>query len=82
MPQLEAMACGCPVVSPHNSAMIEVVYGAGETVKSWNANDWINTINMVYNNREKYILAGLNRVKKYEREDIIKDLTIYMETDY
>jgi glycosyltransferase involved in cell wall biosynthesis len=82
MPQLEAMACGCPVVSPHNSAMIEVVDGAGETVKSWNANDWINTINMVYNNREKYILAGLNRVKKYEREDIIKDLTIYMETDY
>jgi glycosyltransferase involved in cell wall biosynthesis len=79
MPQLEAMACGCPVVSPHNSAMIEVVEGAGETVKSWDAQDWINTINQVYTNREYYIQAGFQRVETYKVGHVIKNLTHYIE---
>ena len=78
MPQLEAMACGCPVVSPHNSAMIEVVEGAGETVKSWDEHDWIDTINKVYEERIKYIQAGYKRVNKYKREYIVKSLTDYI----
>lgn len=44
MPQLEAMACGCPVVSPHNSAMIEVVEGRGVTIEGKDEKVWINTI--------------------------------------
>lgn len=36
IPQLEAMHCGCPVISPHNSAMIEVVSGRGVTIEGWN----------------------------------------------
>jgi len=78
MPQLEAMACGCPVVSPHNSAMIEVVEGAGVTVKTWDKTDWITTINQVYNNREKYIEAGFRRVEAYQIEKVIKNLTQYI----
>lgn len=44
LPQLEAMKCGCPVVTAHNSAMIEVVSGRGFTVEGWNIKDWCNTI--------------------------------------
>lgn len=44
MPQLEAMKCGCPVVSPNNSAMTEVVSGYGTLVDGWDEETWINAI--------------------------------------
>lgn len=44
IPQLEAMRCGCPVISPHNSAMIEVVGNRGVTIKGWDENVWIDNI--------------------------------------
>ena len=78
MPQLEAMACGCPVVSPHNSAMIEVVEGAGETVKSWEEKDWVSMIMKVDENRQHYIGRGLQRVEEYKREFVIKNLIEYI----
>lgn len=61
MPQLEAMACGCPVVSPHNSAMIEVVQGAGETVLTWETEEWIRKIEQVAQKREYYQKLGIQR---------------------
>lgn len=78
LPQLEAMACGCPVVSPHNSAMIEVVEGAGETVKTWNTHDWVETINKVFNNREHYVQAGLLKAEDNKWDKIITRLTTYI----
>jgi len=80
MPQLEAMACGCPVISPHNSAMIEVVAGAGETVKSWNKEDWIQTIQKVCSNPNGYIQAGFDRVRSYERQAVLQRLTDYIQS--
>jgi len=74
MPQLEAMACGCPVVSPHNSAMIEVVEGAGETVTTWEFTDWVKTIEKVSNNRNYYVQKGYKRVEQYEASTVIKNL--------
>jgi glycosyltransferase involved in cell wall biosynthesis len=65
LPQLEAMTCGCPVVSPHNSAMIEVVEGAGETVSGWNQEDWVSAILKVAKNKEFYRERGLSRTKMY-----------------
>jgi glycosyltransferase involved in cell wall biosynthesis len=78
MPQLEAMACGCPVVSPHNSAMVEVVEGAGETVKTWDEADWLKTITYVDQNREDYIAKGFKRVAAYKRETVIRNLIDYI----
>jgi len=74
MPQLEAMACGCPVVSPHNSAMIEVVEGAGETVATWEFTDWVKAIEKVLNNRNDYVQKGYKRVEQYEASTVIKNL--------
>ncbi len=78
LPQMEAMACGCPVVSPHNSAMIEVVEGAGETVNTWNHQHWIDTINKVYADRNHYVEAGLKRVREQSWSAIINRLADYI----
>lgn len=69
MPQLEAMLCGCPVVTSHNSAMIEVVGDKGITVKGWDKDTWI-----------KAILKGVNEphkqydLKEYDWEIITSKL--------
>lgn len=78
LPQLEAMSCGCPVVSPHNSAMIEVVEGAGETVKGWQAQQWIDTILKVSKERDRYILQGLERASQYDWGSLVKELMAYL----
>jgi glycosyltransferase involved in cell wall biosynthesis len=74
LPQLEAMACGCPVVCPHNSAMIEVVEGAGITVKEWFRQDWIDAISEITVNRAIYVDAGHRRVQSYHWDNIVSDL--------
>ena len=71
LPQLEAMSQGVPVISPCNSAMEEVVSGAGVTIKSWDIKDWINGINEIEKNRFYYINKGLERVKKYDWDEIV-----------
>jgi glycosyltransferase involved in cell wall biosynthesis len=74
LPQLEAMNCGCPVVSPHNSAMVEVVEGAGMTVEGWDLGAWYDTILSVYNNSEYYRNLGLQRAKQYEWPAIVHSI--------
>lgn len=74
LPQLEAMACGCPVVCPHNSAMIEVVEGAGITVREWFRQDWIDAIADIDANRQSYIDAGYDRVARYHWDTIVAGL--------
>jgi len=74
LPQLEAMACGCPVIAPHHSAMIEVVQGAGITVKGWDPQDWLAAIRELALNREHYIQLGYARVKDHNWENVVKKL--------
>ena len=78
LPQLEAMCCGCPVVAAHNSAMIEMVEGAGETVQGWDRNEWINKIIKVDQHRDEYIIRGFERAKSYEWETVIRNLIKYL----
>lgn len=65
LPQLEAMNCGCPVVSPHNSAMVEVVEGAGIVVKGWDTGSWSSAIVDAVARREQFRVLGLSRAKDY-----------------
>ena len=46
MPQLEALLCGCPIVTSHNSAMIEVAEGkdGAYTIEGYESQKWMNTI--------------------------------------
>jgi glycosyltransferase involved in cell wall biosynthesis len=79
LPQLEAMACGCPVIAPHNSAMIEVVQGAGLTVKGWAHRDWLVAIRDLMINRLHYTEMGYARVKDHNWDDIVMRLNNHLD---
>ena len=78
LPQLEAMNCGCPVVSSHNSAMIEIVHGAGQTVEGWDVADWCAAIRDVADNRERYIQRGFDKIAQFDWQKITSDLIEWM----
>lgn len=71
LPQLEAMSMGIPVISPDNSAMKEVVSGAGITVETWNISDWIEAIIKIEKDRSFYVKMGYERILDYNWDEII-----------
>lgn len=73
LPQLEAMALGIPVITPNNSAMKEVVTGAGITVESWDFEDWNLAIEEILKNREFYINRGYDKIQKYNWDDVVNE---------
>lgn len=80
MPQLEAMSCGCPVVSPHNSAMIEVVSQRGITIKGWDNETWINTIVSLLQNDERLKLLKNPDISEYNWDNIIMRVNTYIKS--
>lgn len=70
LPQAEAMKCECPVVSPYNSAMIEVVDGAGVTVKEWDKGVWVNSVLNAIKNRSEIIKKQNERIKNYSWDKV------------
>ncbi|MBV8502043.1 MAG: glycosyltransferase family 4 protein [Paucibacter sp.] len=66
LPQLEAMAAGCPVVAAANSAMIEVVGDGGHLVEGWAPKDWISAIEAVYAARDDYRLRAVQAAAMHE----------------
>ncbi|MBP1617533.1 MAG: glycosyl transferase group 1 [Bacteroidetes bacterium] len=85
MPQLEALFCGCPVISPRNSAMIEVVEGYGIMIECWDKEEWLNIIiDVVKKERKKIYNKELS--EKYNWQNIVIDLflqigALYKKTD-
>jgi len=79
MPLLEAMACSCPVICSHNSAMIEIVDNVGITVKSYNYNDWDNSINELIKNREFYVQRGKSHIEKFKIDLIVNKLFDFLK---
>lgn len=81
MPQLEAMACGCPVVSPHNSAMIEVVDGRGLTIKGWNKKQWIDIICELLEYDARLDEMRNPNLADYDWKDIILRVKMYVDAN-
>lgn len=77
MPQLEALRCGAPVVTAHNSAMIEVVEGRGITVRGYDVNDWITAIKQGLTINRQTLKYDL---EEYEWKNITLRLKKYVET--
>ncbi len=78
LPLLEAMACGCPVVAPHNSAMIEIVSEVGTSVVGWEKDEWVNSIIDAISNRDKLIEKLAYKVLQYNWKKIVSDLQVYL----
>ena len=74
-PVLEAMACGCPVVTSGVSSMPEVVSDAGELVDPLDINDIVRGIVKVLSNQEikdEFIKRGLERSKQFRWGDTVR----------
>lgn len=79
MPQLEAMNCGCPVISPHNSAMIEVVQGRGVTIEGWDRQNWIDHIVRMLTDDEYRSKFKNSDTSEYNWENIITRVNFYIK---
>ncbi|RFZ84804.1 glycosyltransferase family 1 protein [Mucilaginibacter terrenus] len=78
LPLLEAMSCGCPVIAAHNSAMIEVVEGAGITVKSWLIDDWLSALKDIEDNREALVIAGYERLEAFQWKIVVQEFIAFI----
>lgn len=78
IPQLEAMRCGCPVISPHNSAMIEVVGNRGVTIKDWDKNVWINNIIKMISDKDYAAQFRNPNTSEYDWKVIIDRVASYV----
>ncbi len=71
-PPLEAMACGCPVITSNTSSLPEVVGDAGMMVDPYDVDEIANAMKRVLldeNLREEMIKKGLERAKKFRWEN-------------
>ncbi len=74
-PLLEAMACGCPVVTSNTSSLPEVVGEAGITVNPYDTDSLAQAMRQVLTNnelRDNMIRKGLEQAKKFSWEKTAK----------
>lgn len=79
LPIIEAMALGCPVLVPKNSAFIEVVQHAGVLVEGWDEKNWLRSVDILLENSSLYIKRGLLRANKYKWEFTIDNFVNILE---
>ncbi|SFE32990.1 Glycosyltransferase involved in cell wall bisynthesis [Thermoanaerobacter thermohydrosulfuricus] len=68
LPPLEAMACGCPVITSNTSSLPEVVGDAGIMVNPYNVGEIAEAIDLVLSNenlRKEMIEKGLKQAQKF-----------------
>ncbi|TCW40349.1 glycosyltransferase involved in cell wall biosynthesis [Thermohydrogenium kirishiense] len=81
LPPLEAMACGCPVITSNTSSLPEVVGEAGIMVNPYNVEEIARAIDLVLLNenlRREMIEKGLKQAKKFSwRKTAEETLKVY-----
>ncbi len=78
MPQLEALMCGCPIVTSHNTAMIEVAHGkdGATTVEGYDPQKWQDAI---LNTLQKRPKVNPSQLQEYDWTTIIQELSEYLK---
>lgn len=82
LPPLEAMACGCPVVTSNNSSLPEVVGDAAITVDPHDVDALTNAMREVLTNdglREAMIEKGLAQAKRFSWEKTAQETSAVYE---
>jgi len=76
LPVLEAMACGCPIITTQGSSLLEVGSDAVLYVDSHNIEEIVNQMKKMIKDkdlRENLIKKGLMRAKNYSWEKCAKE---------
>ena len=78
MPQLEALLCGCPIITAHNTAMVEVAAGkdGATTVKGYKPDDWERAIVKTLEQRPR---VKQEQLAEYDWEDIMSRLITFIQ---
>lgn len=73
MPQLEALLCGCPIVTSHNSAMTEVAanINGAITVEGYDRKKWIEAITF---QSKQHPSINFSQLDKYDWNNILQRL--------
>lgn len=83
LPLLEAMACGCPVVTSNLSSLPEVVRDAGYLINPYDEDEIAKAMLEILKNenlKENLIKKGLERIKKFSwRKTAEETLEVYKE---
>lgn len=83
LPPLEAMACGCPVITSNTSSLPEVVGGAGIMVDPHDFKELASVMHEILNNtilRENLTKKGLERSKLFSWEKCARETNeVYKE---
>ena len=81
LPPLEAMACGCPVITSNTSSLPEVVGEAGIMVNPYDTNSLVEAMRQVLTNselRDNMVRKGLEQAKKFSWEKAAREtLEVY-----
>ena len=77
MPQLEALKCGCPIITAHNTAMIEVAQGksGATTIEGYQPEVWKQTILKVL---DEHPTVNQQQLQEYDWKNIIQHLLTYI----
>ena len=77
MPQLEALKCGCPIITAHNTAMIEVAQGksGATTIEGYQPEVWKQTILKVL---DEHPTVNQQQLQEYDWKNIIQRLLTYI----
>lgn len=78
MPQLEALLCGCPIITAHNSAMIEVATGksGAVTIDGYDTATWTNAIVRMCTERPQ---VSPVQFASYDWDIILRSLAVYLQ---
>ena len=82
LPPLEAMACGCPVVTSDNSSLTEIIGNNGILIDIKNIDEIAEKINLVLTNktsRNKLTTNGLTKSKKFSWQKCAKETLKVLE---
>ena len=77
MPQLEALKCGCPIITAHNTAMIEVAQGksGATTIEGYQPEVWKQVVLKVLN---EHPTVNQQQLQEYDWKNIIQRLLTYI----
>ncbi len=79
LPPLEAMACGCPVITSNNSSLLEVVGDAGILIDCMSCEEHVKAYEKYYFDkkfRNKMAQKGLDRAKQFSWENCLDLLNV------